>query len=466
MTDLKSTTATLIIDDKVAGRLYVRDAGGRLLVELRKEPLYPVQLGLGPGRYQVSLDADGRPFEAQVLLSEGRSTRLGTAQFVPQTALVADRRGGPPTVVGAATTPPASLPYRHVPFEGVLAPGVRSGGSGPEPVLNNFVIGIIGHSHALEGMQLSLGGNLVEQRMRGVQLSSGFNMTRGPSVGVQIGAAANVALDGFRGVQIASGANVARGEVRGFQASVVNWANNDLHGAQVGVANWTRGNYRGPQIGTTNVISGQMQGLQLAVVNVGGTVEGAQIGVVNIANHVHGLQLGVVNLGRSVDGASVGIISAIGDGYRALQLWSSDLSPLNLGFKLGSRHVYTLLGFGIGREEARDRAIYAPQIGLGVHTLPFGPRFFLDIEAVATSFHRQGEWGSHEENVTSTLRLVAGVQIAKHLAVTLGPTLSVDVRENTTGAPRPGLGWLERTVHQGDDVEVRLFPGFVAGLQL
>ena len=243
MTDLRSTGATLVIDDKVAGRLFVRDARGRLLVELRKEPLYPVQLGLGPGQYRVSLDADGRPFEANVRLAEGTSTRLAEAQFVPLIALRTETRGGaaPPAEVTALQAPPPS--YRHLPFEAVVAPGLRTGGGGDgQPVLNNFVLGAVGHSHALQGVQLSLWGNMVDHRMSGMQASALFNQTRGPSTGVQLSGLANIARDGFRGFQAAGTVNVNGGDLRGFQASVINWTQGNVLGLQTGVINsaWGR----------------------------------------------------------------------------------------------------------------------------------------------------------------------------------------------------------------------------------
>ena len=181
--------------------------------------------------------------------------------------------------------------------------------------------------------------------------------------------------------------------------------------------------------------------MQLAVLNVGGTVTGAQIGVVNIADEVKGLQLGVVNVGRSVQGASVGVVSAIGDGYHGLQAWSSDLAPLNLGFKLGSRHFYTVFGFGIDREGGSDRAIYSPQGGLGVHLLPFGDRFFLDIDAISSTFHRENNWSGNTD-VMSTLRVVAGFRLAKYVSLTAGPTYNVNVRDKDSTAPAPA--WLAR----------------------
>ena len=153
MTNLQETSAGLVLDEKVSGRVYVRDAHGRLLVELRKEPLTPVELGLPPGEYRVNIDDDGRPLEARVTLVEGRRFRLTTGELRPEVALATTRRGGPADAaadVGGGRRPCPSS-YRDVPFEAVLAPGVRSGGSGLDPVLNNFVLGVVGHSHAPRG---------------------------------------------------------------------------------------------------------------------------------------------------------------------------------------------------------------------------------------------------------------------------------------------------------------------------
>jgi hypothetical protein len=47
LTDLRHGGASLVLEEKVSGRVYVRDTAGRLLVELRKEPLYPSSWALG-----------------------------------------------------------------------------------------------------------------------------------------------------------------------------------------------------------------------------------------------------------------------------------------------------------------------------------------------------------------------------------------------------------------------------------
>jgi hypothetical protein len=93
LTDLRSTAASLVLEEKVAGRVFVRDAAGRLMVELHKEPLYPVQLGFDPGGYEVVLDGGGRTSHAKVTLREGAPVRLGPGQFTPEAGEPVAARG-------------------------------------------------------------------------------------------------------------------------------------------------------------------------------------------------------------------------------------------------------------------------------------------------------------------------------------------------------------------------------------
>ncbi len=49
MTDLRETPSSLIIDEKVVGRVFVRDSEGSLVAELYKAPGRTVEIGLSPG---------------------------------------------------------------------------------------------------------------------------------------------------------------------------------------------------------------------------------------------------------------------------------------------------------------------------------------------------------------------------------------------------------------------------------
>lgn len=100
LTDLRSTAARLVLDERVAGRVFVRDDAGRLMVELHKEPLYPVQLGFDPGDYEVVLDAGRTTSHAKVILREGEPVRLGPEQFTPE--------AGEPVAARGASEPPGA----------------------------------------------------------------------------------------------------------------------------------------------------------------------------------------------------------------------------------------------------------------------------------------------------------------------------------------------------------------------
>jgi hypothetical protein len=97
LTDLRSHGANLVLGEELSGRVYVRDVSGGLLVELRKERRYAVQLGLDPGRYRVTVNADGRAFEADLILDEGKTTRLGQSQLAAAEVPPTLARGAPPS---------------------------------------------------------------------------------------------------------------------------------------------------------------------------------------------------------------------------------------------------------------------------------------------------------------------------------------------------------------------------------
>jgi hypothetical protein len=504
MTDLRATGAGLLIDETVAGRLYVRDASGRLLVELRKEPLYPVELGLGPGRYRVFLDADGRPLEASVVLENGKTTRLGQAQFLTAAPVVATARGAQ-APAAADVSVAAAAPLRTIPFELVIAPHMRTGARDNERVRNHLVLGVAGHSHQLRGMQLSLATNEVEEEMEGAQVSIayngvqrqmeglqvavGYNRVRGPATGMQVAAGVNTAERSLHGMQVASFANVLNGDlyglqsglanhtagsVRGMQVGVVNHTGGDLRGLQAGVGTWVAGpvlglqagvlafarGVRGAQVGVGSISAGPLQGAQIAVLNVGGAIKGAQIGVINVADTVDGTQIGVINVANH-SSAPIGVLNFVRNGYYGLQLYATDLSPTNIGIKMGGKYVYTQLGFGVTRSWD-DLTLMVAQGAIGVHAPLAGERMFLDFDVGTTSMGTRTRWD--EDGILNTARLMFGFRLMRHLAITAGPTFNVHVHE-ATERELPGLGIFEHVIGSGEQ-RVRLFPGFVAGVQI
>ena len=235
MTDLSATGAALVLDENVAGRIYVRDQSGRLLVELRKEPFVSGRAGPGAGQLP-GVAGRRRP----ALRSPGAAEQMAGARAWagrnswPVASTVASpwrrrgrRRARPPPPWRAAAGAHRPLPPRAL--------RLRAGARGahrrhdPAPVRNNFVLGIVGHSHALQGLQLSLGGNIVDHQMTGAQLATGFNLSRGTGRGMQISAGANIALGAYEGVQI-SDVNIGWSDFKGVQIGTVNWISGRLRG--------------------------------------------------------------------------------------------------------------------------------------------------------------------------------------------------------------------------------------------
>lgn len=56
LTDLRGTSAGVVLDRSLQGRLFVRSSTGALVAELQKQPGRKVELGLEPGLYDLGLD--------------------------------------------------------------------------------------------------------------------------------------------------------------------------------------------------------------------------------------------------------------------------------------------------------------------------------------------------------------------------------------------------------------------------
>lgn len=505
MTDLHTSGARLVLGRELYGHLYVRDASGRLLVELRKEPSYPVELGLEPGTYRVVMDSDGMISETKAELTESGRTELVATNFTAVTPMVAVRRGPgedePPVPEREFTQPPLgpNVPvrrdYRDVTFDLVLAPGIRLSGNSPQPVRTKFELGLIGHSDALHGVQLSAVGGIVQDEMRGLQFNSSFSLTYGPATGAQITSGVNLAMGGMRGLQMGMGnvsnrefrgaqlamANFAAGSMSGAQIGMVNVVKDATHGAQIGLVNVARVPEHGAQVGLVNVQgtapdthgaqvglvsmtgSKERYGAMISLVNVGRRLHGAQIGLVNIADEVEGAQVGLVNFARKNSGVSIGLVPIVLDGDNRFVAWYSTSSMGNVGVKLGTRHVYVLLGAGATNDTYRNgKREISSTFAIGGHGTLTGP-VFLDFDLCGTNFYTIAKDGD-EDRQLHALRLQLGYQIARHLAVSAGPTLNVQIAKGEDDRIPRNVNWAMHTWTK-DDYTVRLYPGLVAGLQ-
>ena len=95
MTDLRQTSATLVIGETVDGRCFVRNAREELVVELYKPLGRSVELGLEPGAYEVHVEREAAALVAKPQLAEGARVVLDASQFTATTREATQRRGGP-----------------------------------------------------------------------------------------------------------------------------------------------------------------------------------------------------------------------------------------------------------------------------------------------------------------------------------------------------------------------------------
>ena len=96
ITDLRQTSATLVLGEALEGRFFVRDAQQQLVVELNKTYGRRVELGLAPGRYEVRVEREAASLLATPELGDGAQVVLEPAQFSPTTPEPTRKRGGSP----------------------------------------------------------------------------------------------------------------------------------------------------------------------------------------------------------------------------------------------------------------------------------------------------------------------------------------------------------------------------------
>jgi hypothetical protein len=93
MTDVRQTSATLVLPSDLEGRFFVRNAAQELIVELYKPLGRPVELGVEPGTYEVRGEIRKSSMVARANVSDGSTFVLEPRQFGPATSEATRRRG-------------------------------------------------------------------------------------------------------------------------------------------------------------------------------------------------------------------------------------------------------------------------------------------------------------------------------------------------------------------------------------
>jgi len=481
MTDVRATSAGLAVGADVSGRLYVRDASGRLVAELHKVAGHALELGLEPGDYTVTLEGTDGLYQSGAALGEGQRFELTSAGFAPAAAEPSVARG--PTVSETA-------PNRWVPMNLSLVHPLSTAGSERTTAAFSFNL-LTGRLAALRGFELGVLLNSEAESVDGVQIVAGANWSDGSMDGLQIAGGLNVAGESARGVQIAS-ANVAGGSGGGLQIGGAFNVAGDFAGGQMAAVNVAR--RTGTQMGAVNlattdgwlqmgavnlagwsasqwgavILAKTVSWLQMGAVNLAGrsasqmgainlaaTDGWLQLGAVNVGGHVR-LPIGVINVAEEAE-APIGLINWIANGYKAVTAWGTDVVPFNVGVKLGGTRTYSFIGIG-GDPLRSEKRVYIPY-GLGIHTA--WDRWFLDGDLGSSVVFDQN--GFQHSTLLSSLRIAAGYRVWDDLAIVGGPVVHTTVGwegHDLDVAKLPGYEY------EGETTTVRVFPGFMLGVQM
>ena len=349
----------------------------------------------------------------------------------------------------------------------------------------------------LNGFQVAGGANIAGRNVEGFQGSTGFNVSGGTLDGFQLAVGGNLVGGDVEGIQATAGANLAARDLRAWQAAIgANFVGGNVRseGLQTAVGPNIAGNLEGTQLSAAaNIALGWGQkanmpyaGTQIGVANIALGGIGTQIGVLNIAGHVSTAQVGLLNVSGRMSGIPLGLISFVKDNPLHLQLWGSDTEVANLGIRIGSRHVYSLLM--VGSYPHDDLGRWSSGFGIGGH-IPLSRRFFLNVDFITrgvtyTDDSREADapmsrssdwlrvtytddsgedtWEYGQQTILNKLRLAFGWERHKWFSLFGGVSLNflVSDRRDTSD-----FGYGFDYVYRSGDTTVRLWPGFFAGVQ-
>jgi hypothetical protein len=94
MTDVRQTTATLVLGEDLEGRFFIRTAAQELVVELYKPRGRKVELAIEPGMYDVRVERDKESLTTRAEITDGARVTLEPRQFGPAAVAEATRRRG------------------------------------------------------------------------------------------------------------------------------------------------------------------------------------------------------------------------------------------------------------------------------------------------------------------------------------------------------------------------------------
>jgi hypothetical protein len=287
-------------------------------------------------------------------------------------------------------------------------------------VPDGFNFPLIGFFNLADGSHTSghIGlGNWNEENLNGVQIGL-INLIGGETNGGQVGLI-NTSAERVMGLQLGL-VNAAGEGVKGTQVGLVNGAE-ETDGAQLGLVNATE-TMNGAQIGLVNAAE-ELNGIRLGLVNAAEELNGVELGLVNVAENLNGFQLGLVNVVESADkGVPFGLISIVKEGgFRALEVSTSEMFPVNISYKIGIKPLYTT--FMISYDPELPHYL-ASGIGIG-SILPLSESLYFNPELMTHNIIVS------DNSFLHTLALNVGYKLTDQLHLTAGPSIAWNHSSNT-----------------------------------
>ncbi len=334
MTDMRETTAAIVLDSQLEGRLFVRNTEGQLVAELYKPAGRPMELGLTPGEYSILLEKPATSALASVNLTEGNRENLGDAKFRKVAREKTVSRGD-----AASTDDTSSASGLRLDLNDQI--DVPTGL--PEDFTVSLGFFLNRQSKPFHGLQLAIFLPYATDFIKGGQISAMGNYAGKHLQGFQAAAIGNMLLGSVEGVQAAGTFNIAGGKVSGGQgAGTFNFCKSVDGGQGAGVMNMVAEDFDGGQgAGVVNFVGGTFKGIQAAGVlnTVGGSFSGGQgAGVLNVVgDSLRGGQgAGVANVvvGKLSGGQGAGVLN-YSHGFNGAQF--AGVSNLSIGDSRGTQ---------------------------------------------------------------------------------------------------------------------------------
>ena len=200
--------------------------------------------------------------------------------------------------------------------------------------------------------------------------------------------------------------------------------------------------------------------------------DGFRLGVVNVAHQTRGFQFGVINVAAHDDGESFALLNLIGNGIHGLSVYGTDALLSNVALQLGGRHLYTSFSFSFQPGDtiaagpiqlSRGSQRWGYGGGLGWRQpIGYGPLHHLDVEAVTSNL--VPELSTGDGVMLDTLRVTLALAVSPQVSVLVGAGVNVMIGTDGRDFAGLGTGW-GSTFHDGATT-VRLYPGFLLGLQI